>query len=226
DLHREAARIARGVDRALAAGHGGEAGEYRGALADFGEQFRPCVLRERIGQFEVPVRRRTARMHDALGNALVVEVHDLFAEDEVLQQGRTARALPERILVVGDRHALVGGQPRALAAGLLLVFAAAAAWRVGLWIGIGAATHGSRGLAFGGPCVTLWLFTGCGGGGGPGRGHARAPAGVSTRWWRERRERDAWEKAGAPRQSRQRCMSRDASITKRERALEQAAALG
>src|SRR5690606_14101113 len=113
----------------------------------------------------------------ALGNALVVEVHDLFAEDEVLQQGRTARALPERILVVGDRHALVGGQPRALAAGLLLVFAAAAARRVGLWIGIGAATHGSRGLAFGGPCVALWLFTGCGGGGGPGRGHARAPAG-------------------------------------------------
>src|SRR5690606_21262079 len=127
---------------------------------------------------------------------------------------------------VGDRHALVGGQLRALAAGLLLVFAAAAARRVGLWIGIGAATHGSRGLAFGGPCVALWLFTGCGGGGGPGRGHARAPAGVSTRWWRERRERDAWEKAGAPRQSRQRCMSRDASITKRERALEQAAALG
>jgi hypothetical protein len=29
-------------------------------------------------------------MHDALGNALVVEVHDLLAQDEVLQQCRAA----------------------------------------------------------------------------------------------------------------------------------------
>ena len=49
-------------------------------------------------------------MDDALGNALVVEVGDLLAEDEVLEQRRPARAGAQRVLVVGDRRALVGGQ--------------------------------------------------------------------------------------------------------------------
>ena len=49
-------------------------------------------------------------MDDALGNALVVEVGDLFAEDEVLEQRRTAKARLERVLVVADRHALIGRQ--------------------------------------------------------------------------------------------------------------------
>ena len=49
-------------------------------------------------------------MHDALRNALVVEVRDLLAQDEVFEQRRTAQARLERVLVVGDAHALVGGQ--------------------------------------------------------------------------------------------------------------------
>ena len=49
-------------------------------------------------------------MHDALGNALVIEVRDLLAQDEVLEQRRAAQPGLERVLVVGDRHALVGRQ--------------------------------------------------------------------------------------------------------------------
>ena len=47
-------------------------------------------------------------MHDALGDALVVEVGDLLAKDEVLEQRRAAQARLQRVLIVRDRDALVG----------------------------------------------------------------------------------------------------------------------
>ena len=37
------------------------------------------------------MRAGAARVHDALGDALVVEVGDLLAQDEVLEQRRAAR---------------------------------------------------------------------------------------------------------------------------------------
>ena len=49
-------------------------------------------------------------MDDALGNPLVIEMGDLLAEDEVLEQRRPAQAGFERVLIVADRHALIGGQ--------------------------------------------------------------------------------------------------------------------
>ena len=66
--------------------------------------------RQRLVALEVAVRRRAARMHDALGNALVIEVRDLLAQDEVFEQRRPAQARLERVLVVGDRHALIRRQ--------------------------------------------------------------------------------------------------------------------
>ena len=56
------------------------------------------------------MRRRPARVHDALGNALVVEVRDLLAEDEVFEERRSAKPGLERVLVVGNRDALIGGE--------------------------------------------------------------------------------------------------------------------
>ena len=53
---------------------------------------------------EITVRRRAARMDDALGYALMVEVGDLLAQDEIFQQGRAAQARLQRVLVVGDRR--------------------------------------------------------------------------------------------------------------------------
>src|SRR5688572_7377028 len=66
-------------------------------------------------------------MHHALRDALMVEVEDLFAEVEVLEQRRAARAGLERVLIVADRTALRGGQDGNGAAGRLMQFAAFAA---------------------------------------------------------------------------------------------------
>ncbi len=127
ELDGKAAHITRGVHRAGAAGHGGEAGEYRCLDPDLGQHPRAGVPGQRMGQFEVPMGTAAAGMHDALGNAFMVEVGDLLAQDEVFQQGRAARAGLERVLVVGHRDALVGGQLRMAATGLLLQFIAIAA---------------------------------------------------------------------------------------------------
>ena len=56
------------------------------------------------------MRRRPARVDDALGNALVVEVRDLFTQNEVFEEGRTAQPGLQRVLVVGNGDALIGGQ--------------------------------------------------------------------------------------------------------------------
>ena len=61
---------------------------------------------------EVAVCAVAAGVDDTLGDALVVEVEDLLPEVEVLEQRRTALAGSQRVLVIGDRHALLGGQPR------------------------------------------------------------------------------------------------------------------
>ena len=49
-------------------------------------------------------------MHDAFWDALMVKMRQLFAQDEVFKQGRAAQAELEGILVVGNRHALIGGE--------------------------------------------------------------------------------------------------------------------
>ena len=77
------------------------------------------------------MRGAAACMHDALGYALVVEVRDLLAEDEVLQQRRSAGCGPQRVLVVGQGNALRRGHGRVVAASLLLQLPASASHRVG-----------------------------------------------------------------------------------------------
>ena len=47
-------------------------------------------------------------MHDALGNAFVVKVGEFFTQNEVFKQRRAAQAGFERVLVIRNRHALVG----------------------------------------------------------------------------------------------------------------------
>ena len=110
ELDREAAHVARQIGRAPLAGDGREADEHGRALAGFGE--RRCLGdgRQLLVALEVAVRRGTPRVDDALRNALVVEVGDLLAQDEVLEQGRATQAGLERVLVVGDRDAHVRGQ--------------------------------------------------------------------------------------------------------------------
>ena len=53
---------------------------------------------------------RRARVNDAFGDALVIEVRDLFTKDEILEQRRAARIGLEGVLIIGNCHALVGGE--------------------------------------------------------------------------------------------------------------------
>ena len=54
------------------------------------------------------MRCGSARVYDALGDALMVEVGDLLAEDEVFEEGRAAQARLQRVLIVCDSDTLVG----------------------------------------------------------------------------------------------------------------------
>ncbi len=66
------------------------------------------------------MRAEAARVHDPLGDALMIEMKELFAKMKVLERGRTARADLQRILVVGNRDTLLGGQHGDVAAGDLM----------------------------------------------------------------------------------------------------------
>jgi hypothetical protein len=56
------------------------------------------------------MRARRSRVDDTLGNTLVIEMRDFFAQDEILQKRRSARICPERVLIIGKRDALVRGE--------------------------------------------------------------------------------------------------------------------
>ena len=49
-------------------------------------------------------------MHNPLGDALVIEMGDLLAKDEVLEQRRPAQPGFQRALIVRDRDTLVRRQ--------------------------------------------------------------------------------------------------------------------
>ncbi len=85
ELDREAAHVARRIGGAAFARDGGEAHEDRRALACFGKDRCLGQLGQRLVTLEKAVRARTASVHYALRNALMIEVRDLLAEDEVLQ---------------------------------------------------------------------------------------------------------------------------------------------
>ena len=107
ELDCEAAHVARCIRRPSLAGDRREPYEHRRAFSGFGEQRRTRQVRERLVTFEVTVRSRAARVDDPLRDALVVEVRDLLAQDEVFEQRRAAQPRFQRILVVADRDALI-----------------------------------------------------------------------------------------------------------------------
>ncbi len=112
ELHGEAPDVTWRIDRTSPAGDGGETGEDLRALADLCQHLGPGVAGQGFGEFEIAVRPRPAGVNDALGDALMVEVLDLFAKNEVLQQRRPARTGLQRVLIVADGHAMVRRQPR------------------------------------------------------------------------------------------------------------------
>ena len=129
ELDGEAAHVARQVDRAGAAGDGGEPHEDLGLLLRVLQEGRLGELGERFRRLEIAMRPGAARMHDTLGDALMVEMRDLLAQDEIFEQARAALAALERILIVGDRRSLVGREPLVRTAGILVRLPAVARFR-------------------------------------------------------------------------------------------------
>lgn len=112
ELRREAAGVPDGVGGAAGAEHGGEADEHR-RLHALGEEGRLRHVRRRAVAAEHPVRRGAAGVDHALGDAFMVEVHDLFPQVVVLQQHRATGSRLERVVRVVQPGALGVGQESA-----------------------------------------------------------------------------------------------------------------
>jgi len=110
ELHGETAYVAHRVAGTAWALHRGETHEHR-------SDFLRVLQETRLGQLgmvaialEIAMGARAPGVHDTLRNALVVEMGDLLAHDEVFKQRGATRPGLERVLVIGDAHALVGAQ--------------------------------------------------------------------------------------------------------------------
>jgi len=108
ELDREATDVPGGIGRAAFAEDGREAHEHRCLFSDFAKDRGAREFGDGLRAFEDAMRCRSARVHDALRYALVVEVSDLLAKDEVLEERRAPQAGLQRALVIGNRHALIG----------------------------------------------------------------------------------------------------------------------
>ena len=108
----EAADVALGIGGAALAGHGREADEHVGLLADLREHLGAGVAGDVAGDGEGPVCARTLGVHTPLRDDFAVEVGELFQEPHVLQQHRPTAARGLDVLVVRDRRAGGGGEVR------------------------------------------------------------------------------------------------------------------
>lgn len=138
ELHGEAPHVARRIYRSRAAGHSRKAGEQLCLLAHLGQDFRRRIVFQTLGQFEETMRRRAARMDDSLRNPLMVEMLDLLAKDEILQQGRAPWPGLQRILIVADRRPVICGGAGIRRRGGLMTLPASS----GAGVGYGRLGHG------------------------------------------------------------------------------------
>src|SRR5450759_426880 len=120
----KSAYVTRGVDRTRATCDSRYTRKHRCLLTYLGEYPGGSVLFQRGRQLEEPVRGGRSRVNDALRNALMIEMGNLFAEDEILQKRRTARIGPKRVLVIGKCDALVRGERGVLSTSDLVQLAA------------------------------------------------------------------------------------------------------
>ena len=110
ELDGEAADVALGIRRAAFSGHGREAHEARGLLADLGEDRRPGVFRDVVHHGEGSEGSRSFGVHAPLGDDFAVEVGEFFEEPRVLQGYGAALSGCLNVLVVGDGPAVFGCQ--------------------------------------------------------------------------------------------------------------------
>ena len=80
----------------------------------------PLEIAEGAGRRVDRMRAGATSVHNALRDAFVIEVGYLLAEDEVLKERRSAPPGFQPVLVVADRHAVVGGEHLLVTASLLV----------------------------------------------------------------------------------------------------------
>ena len=110
ELEGKPADVADGVGGAFFAGDGGEAAEHFGFFADLGEDLCLCVWGDVVCNGECAEGAGGLGVDDAFGDALTVEVGELFQQVVVLQEGGAAFACGQGGLVVRDGDAGGGGQ--------------------------------------------------------------------------------------------------------------------
>jgi len=109
EAQREAADVALGVGSAALARHRRKAQESFGLFALL-QNLGLGVFRDVVGDGQRAVGARALSVLAAFGNTLAVLVGKLLEQNEVLHQYRAARARGDAVLVVGNRHAAVGGE--------------------------------------------------------------------------------------------------------------------
>ena len=110
ELRREAAHVANSVSRPARTRDGGEPDEHRG-LGALGQERGPGQLRGGAVRREDTVSAGATGVDDTLRDALVVEVRDLLAEVEILQERRPALPRLQRVISVRQAHSVCRGQP-------------------------------------------------------------------------------------------------------------------
>ena len=124
-LGSEAANIADGVRRPRAAPCTVEKRtKHRGDFIGCREKIGFGQRCQAFVGLEVAVGGRAAGMNDTLRNTLVVKVGDLLPQNKIFQQRWAAGTGAQRVLIVGNAHALVGGQRK--------IFSAFALWLQGI----------------------------------------------------------------------------------------------
>src|SRR6185503_11150741 len=108
-LNRKAANIARKIRRTARTCYCREANEdgrlYRRIL----QEPCLCVLRHRLVHLKITMGRRAPCVHHSFGNAFVIEVSNLLAQNKVFEESRSALTCFKGVLVVVDPNALVCG---------------------------------------------------------------------------------------------------------------------
>ncbi|MNH20563.1 hypothetical protein D3C79_803390 [compost metagenome] len=106
ELEGEAAHVALGIGGALLPGHGGEAQEHRGLLADAVEQVGLAEPADVVGQGKGAVGAGALSVNHSLRDPLPIEMRQLLHQPDVLHQHRTTGAGGEAVVVVDDGGAI------------------------------------------------------------------------------------------------------------------------
>ena len=114
-LGRKSPYISDRIRRACAALNRRESDKNRGDFIFITQKVRFRRRAETGIGLKVTVSGRTSGMYDPLRDAFMIKMGDFFPQDEVFQQSWPTVSGAQRVLIVRNAHALIGGQGKILA---------------------------------------------------------------------------------------------------------------